>query len=28
VAKWEGAIDPVDPALAEREESLPVEGEA
>jgi len=27
VAKWEGAIDPVDPALANAEEALPVEGD-
>ena len=27
VAKWEGAIDPVDPALADIEEALPVEGD-
>ncbi len=27
VAKWEGAIDVVDPALAEAEEALPVEGD-
>ena len=27
VAKWENAIDPVDPALAEREEVLPAPGE-
>ncbi len=27
VAKWEGAIDPVDPALADAEEALPVEGD-
>ncbi|GLT23795.1 C4-dicarboxylate ABC transporter [Zoogloea oryzae] len=27
VAKWEGAIDPIDPALADIEEALPVEGD-
>jgi len=27
VAKWEGAIDPVDDALAERDDALPVPGE-
>lgn len=27
VAKWEGAIEPVDPALADIEEALPVEGD-